>query len=163
MSVEIKPVGQIETRLQIQPGGAFHKMFANTCMKHMDRFVPMEVIGIHRGALRGSAHVEQNGEEMDIVYNTPYAHYMYEGKVYVDPLYKVAAFPIRNGKISFDPKDGEIEGFVSRKNVTKIPTNRDLKYHTPGTGPHWDRLMVSADMDQIERTLERKMEWVKKS
>ena len=142
MSVEFKPVGEIETRLQIQPGGAFHKMFANACMKHMDRFVPMEVVGENRGALRRSAHVEQNGEDIDVVYSTPYAHYMYEGKLYVDPV---------------------TGSSWARKDTKKVPTNIDLKYHTPGTGHHWDKLMVSADMEQIERTLERKMEWVKKS
>jgi len=139
MSVYIKPTSEIETRLQIEPGGVFHKRFANMCMKHMDRFVPMEVVGKNRGALRRSAHVEQNGEDIDVVYNTPYAHYMYEGKLWVDPV---------------------TGSSWARKDTKKVPTGIDLKYHTPGTGHHWDKRMVSSDMKDIERTLERQMEWV---
>lgn len=160
MSVEFNKTSEIITRLKLEPNGFWHNRLASMCMKRMDKYVPMEETGKHRGMLRRLAHIEQVGDELDIVYPGPYAHYMYEGKVYVDPLYNVAGFPIRNGKISFNPEDGAIEGFVSRKDVTKIPTNRDIKYHTPGTGPHWDRRMVSAEMQDIERAIERQMEWV---
>lgn len=139
MSVEFKPVGEIETRLQIEPGGYWHKRFANMCMKHMDRFVPMEVIGKQSGMLRRSAHIEQNDEDIAVVYNTPYAHYVYEGKLWVDPI---------------------TGSSWARKGTKKIPTDINLKYHTPGTGHHWDKLMVSADMEDIERTIERQMNWV---
>ena len=148
MSVEIKPTSEIITRLRLEKGGYWHKRLAELCKDRMTDFVPKD-----SGELRRKAHIE----DTTIVYPGPYAHYMYEGKVYVDPLYNVAAFPIRNGKISFDPKDGAIEGFVSRKNVTKIPTNRDLVYHEPGTGHHWDERMVSAYMDEIEKIIEKEM------
>lgn len=139
MSVYIKPTNEIVTRLNLEPGGPFHKRFANLCMKHMDRFVPMEVVGKNRGALRRSAHIEADGENVDIVYSTPYAHYMYEGKLWVDPV---------------------TGSSWARKDTKKVPTNIDLKYHTNGTGPHWDKRMVSSDMKEIEKILERQMEWV---
>jgi len=136
MSVEFKQTSEILTRLQFEPGGYYHKRFANLCMSHMDRFVPMEQVGKNRGNLRRLAHIEQSGDTIEIVYNGPYAHYVYEGKLWVDPI---------TGK-SFAEKDAK-----------KVPTNIDLHYSTPGTGPHWDKLMVSADMSNIEQILEREM------
>jgi hypothetical protein len=59
-----------------------------------------------------------------------YAHYMYEGIVYVDPVYKVGGF--------FSPD----YGFWSRKDVTKIPSDRHLEYTKEEAVPHWDEVAI---------------------
>lgn len=127
MSVYIKPTLEIETRLGIQEGGYWHKRLANICLKYMNQYVPKDV-----GTLRRKGHVE----DTDIVYPGPYAHYMYEGKLWVDPV---------------------TGSSWARKDTKKVPTDIDLQYHEPGTGHHWDRRMVSADMEEITKTLEREI------
>ena len=96
-----------------------------------------------------------------IIWNDPDANYHYEGKLMVDPKYKVGAFPLRmvNGKekISFDKKYGPITGFVSRKNIQKImdPKNRDLVYHGSGLrGSKWFDRMINAEMSELIKEIE---------
>lgn len=87
-----------------------------------------------------------------VVYNTPDANYLYEGKLMVDPFMKVGAFPIRNGKISFKESDGPIEGFVSRKNVPKIddPKGRSLNYHGGSMRREkWFDRMIDDKMEEL--------------
>ena len=68
----------------------------------------------------------------------------------VDPIAKVGAFPIRNGKISFDDKDGPIEKFVSRKGYPKImdPRQRDLA-NVRNEKDHWFDRMIDNEMDKL--------------
>lgn len=63
-----------------------------------------------------------------IITDTPYAKYLFYGKVMVDPKLRIAGF--------MTP-----EGWRSRKNVPKIRTNRDLQYtktKNRRAGPRWD-------------------------
>ena len=115
MSVTLNTISVIATNLGIDDNGKWHKEFANTCMKHMNRFVPKD-----SGTLRRSAHIEGT----DIVYPGPYARYQYKGQ----------------------RDDG---------------THVIKKWSEPGTGPYWDKRMVSADMRKIERDLERSIRWGK--
>ncbi|MBQ0074482.1 MAG: hypothetical protein KBT34_09835 [Prevotella sp.] len=58
--------------------------------------------------------------------NVEYAHYMYEGILYVDPVYRIGGF--------YSPD----YGFWSRAGVTKVPSSRGLNYTNPKAKPHWD-------------------------
>ncbi len=80
------------------------------------------LIPFQQGALRNSVNYPQGIYGGEIEYNTPYAHYMYEGKVYGPNI------PIRDA-------EGNITGWYSPPN--KRPTGRSLTYHTSGTGDHW--------------------------
>lgn len=42
----------------------------------------------------------------------------------------------------------------AKKGEKKFLTNKDLKYHTSGTGPKWDRLMVQRRGKELERDLQ---------
>ena len=68
---------------------------------------------------------------------SPYAHYQYIGKKYVDSKTKKGAFY------------SEDYGYWSRPGEKKEATNIDLNYHTAGTGPYWDKKMVSAEIDEV--------------
>lgn len=66
-----------------------------------------------------------------IIYVMPYSHYMYNGIIYVDPLFKVGGFT----------NDGGITWF-SRPGVEKIPSGRKFNYlkdPNPFATDHWDR------------------------
>ena len=72
----------------------------------------------------------------EITYVQPYSHYMYNGEVYVDPVYKAGGFTNDDG-----------ETFFSRKGVKKIPGGRPLNYRTdmnPYATDHWDRKAANA-------------------
>ena len=144
IQTKVKKASVIKARIGIESGGKAHKFFTKTCYRYMSKFVP----GGEKNDLNQNVEIVTDC----ITYKSPYAHYQYIGKLYIDPKYKVGAFPIRAGKISFNPADGEIEGFVSRKGIPKISTNKDLSYKShPGTGSYWDKKMwTSKKKDVIE-------------
>lgn len=71
MPVKINPTSVIKARLGIEPNGRIQKFFTQTCYKHMDKYVPRDT-----GDLRTIVDLEANA----ITYESPYAHYQYEGK-----------------------------------------------------------------------------------
>ena len=150
MSVYLKSSSVIKARLGIQRNGPAHAFLTQTCFKYMTSFVPGGV----------KSHLNQDADlKIDkIIYQGPDAQNLYYGKLMVDPKYKVGAFPIRNGKISFKKEDGPIEGFVSRKGITKINSSKDLKYHTPGTGARWDKRMWKSKKNNVIREVQKYVE-----
>lgn len=75
-----------------------------------DEYIPMQ-----QGALRGSVGFPQGIYGDEISWNTPYAHYQYEGELYL----------AENGSS------------WANKYEKKYPTGQPLNYHTPGAEPHW--------------------------
>lgn len=137
---KLKPISEIKVDLGINPDGRVQKYLQNTAYRFMGKYVP----GGESGEL--NKNVDLSNPEQ-ITYESIYAHFMYIGKVYIDPKYKIAGFPIRNGKISFNTQDGEIEGWVSRKGIPKVLTSRDLNIKTGES--HWDEKMMSAEKDKL--------------
>lgn len=133
MPVQLKPTSEIKARLGLEPNGRIQAFFTNECYKAMDEFVPMD-----NGDLRTNVDVQTDR----IVYESPYARYQYYGKKMVMP---------ENGKSAFYSPD---YGFWSIKGGKKILTNEDLVHHTPGTGPFWDKRMVSVKMDKVLKTVQ---------
>lgn len=79
------------------------------------------LVPFRQGALQSSASIGVNADE--IMWNTPYAHYLYEGKVYGPNI------PI------YDKITGELTGFCSPP--SKKPTGKQLEYHHLGATDHW--------------------------
>lgn len=77
-----------------------------------------------------------------IKYTSPYAHYMYMGKLYISPTLGVSGIPLKNDK------------WWSPKGEKKIPTNKKLKYHTSGTGAKWDKLMLQRRKNDLIKDVE---------
>ncbi len=129
VKLELKPTSTIIANLGIQEKGPVHKFFTNACYKYMCSFVPGGI----------NSHINQNVflQADSITYLSSDAHYQYIGKKYVDPKYKKGAF--------FSPD----YGYWSRPGITKIPTNIDLEYHTPGTGAYWDKRMWTSKGNQV--------------
>ena len=99
--MKLKPTSVIKTELGINPDGRVQKFFTDTCVKHMDKYVPMDI-----GNLRDNI----SKTTKSVTYESPYAHAQYVGIV--------------NGS--------EVRN-----------------YTTPGTGPYWDKRMVSAEMQTV--------------
>lgn len=133
MPVKMQPTSEIKARLGITPSGRVQKKFQSLCYRYMDKYVPR-----YEGNLRKNVDLSNPTE---IVYNSPYAHYQYEGKLYV----------MDNGKGSYySPK----YGFWSDKGMPKHDSGKPLTYHTGGTGDHWDKRMVSAEMGDLVKDLQ---------
>lgn len=97
-----------------------------------------EYIPLNVGALRDSGYIE-NGT--DVVWNTPYARYQWNGLIYEDPQLHCAGFKTD-------------AGWRSRKDVQKVPTNRKMTYQG-GTlrGPKWvDRMLNNGGREAIEQS-----------
>lgn len=133
MSVKLQPISSIKARLGIEPNGRVQKKFQNLCYEYMNKYVPRR-----DGSLRREVDLS---DPTKIVYEVPYAHYQYEGKLYV----------MDNGKGAYYSPE---YGFWSKKGE-KQRSDRDLVYHTAGTGHHWDERMVSAEMGDLTDKLQK--------
>lgn len=124
----LKPISEIKAKLGLEPTGPVQKFFTQTCYNHMDKYVPRDT-----GDL--ASNVELTADS--ITYKSPYAHYMYEGRV-MGP----------NIPITMKGVDEPI-GWFSPKGKPKQYTGKKITYHTAGTGPHWDKRMKSAEIKQV--------------
>nr|DAK54298.1 MAG TPA: Minor capsid protein [Caudoviricetes sp.] len=95
--------------------------------KDTEPFVPML-----NGVLRGKTKVVGNL----IVYDGPYARYLYYGKLYVDPL---------------------TGSSYARDGVTKVPAvpEKDLIFHKPGTCSHWFEASKAQNTEKWVRVAEK--------
>ncbi len=128
MSVKMNPTSQIKARLGINKGGRIQKHLTNTVYRYMDKYVPY-----NDGALRTVTEV---GIDY-VLYKSPYAHYQYKGILYVDP---------------------ETGSSYARRDVTKVPTSKNLNYNTAGTGSYWDKKMMSAEGDKMIAEVQKKID-----
>lgn len=82
------------------------------------------LIPFQQGALRNSVNYPEGIYGGVIEYNTPYAHYQYEGEVY-------------GPNIPIYDSNGKLTGYFSPPK--KNPTGRPLQYHPEGTerGDNW--------------------------
>lgn len=97
----------------------------NTADRLMTPFVP----GGSGGML---AKLKTYPNNYSIKYTSPYAHYQYTGKLMLT----------KNG--SSWAKRGE----------KKYYTNKKLKYHTSGTGDHWDKMMMQRRGKELAKDVE---------
>ena len=83
-------------------------------------------------------------EPFQVTYNSPYAHYQWMGKLYVDSITLKGAF--------YDPD----YGFWSRPGVSKIPTGIPLNYskeQNPLATSHWEVPAFEAFKDDVARAV----------
>ena len=129
--VKMKPTSVIKARLGIQPNGPVQQYFTKICAEHMDKYVPFREGGL--------AYDTRRIESNKIIYNAPYAHYMYEGLVMGPNI------PIKENEI--------IVGWYSPKGKPKHYTGKSIKYNQDGghpyAGPHWDKRMWSAEKEEV--------------
>ena len=125
--------------LGLEEHGRLVRACADEILLLSDEYVPMD-----EGALKKDGTVEDGTS--DVVWDEPYAHYVWEGLVYEDPELHCAGFQTDNG-------------WRSRKKVKKVPTERKLQYQN-GTsrGAHWvDRMLQEGGLEKIEKVLEKEL------
>lgn len=132
-----RPISRIANE---RTGGNPARLFlANEAKKLMEPYVPAQVGSLHL-AQNVRTYVE-NGEGI-VEYLSPYAHYQYEGELYVDPKTEKGAF--------YSPECGH----WSRPKISKVPTGKKLKYSTfehPLATSHWDKAMKTARGTELAR------------
>lgn len=138
VKVDFEPTSVIEIKLGIDPNGRVQRKAQDLCYRYMNKYVPFRAgSGEH---LR--TKVDLSNPEL-IVYESIYAHYMYEGKVMGPNI------PIK--------KNGVVVRYFSPKG-RKHYTGKDIHYKTPGTYDHWDEKMKDNDMTTIVSNLQKYVE-----
>lgn len=136
VDIKVPTVATVLNNLGLQPNGAAQVFVTNTAKEMMKPFVPVD-----NNALRSLVFPVDSFTAL--VYQSPYAHYQYMGKLYVDPI---------TGKGSFFNQN---YGHWSRPNVNKVPSERELKYHGGLlTGPKWDERMIEQRGEEFIRAIQ---------
>lgn len=135
--VQIQPSQEIVRRLGLEPGGRAQRHFTNEVRRWSDDYVPMD-----SGMLKNNTSTES--DYTGYTYESPYAHYMYIGDLFVDPITLKGAF--------FDG----VDKIWSRPNTPKIkdPNGRKLNNWNGKRGPYWVERMWADNGDTICRELE---------
>lgn len=139
VEIKIKPISVIETELGIEPNGKAHAYFTELCAEHMDKYIP------YREGFLSQINRVINVDSIE--YNSPYAHYMYEGKVMGPNI------PIKDA-------NGNIVRWFSKG--PKYYTGADIDYSKSQAqaghefaGPYWDKRMVSAEKEELKEELSK--------
>lgn len=132
--MKLKPVSEIKIRLGIQEGGPAHKFFTSECFRYMKKYVPRG----ESSSLNENVYLGPNY----ITYTHPYAHYQWEGELYVDPI---------TGKGSFYEKDFGHWSRPKEEGIKKVPSGKELN-HDVGFS-HWDEKMKEVEMKNIEKSV----------
>lgn len=124
--------------LGLEERGRVQQAVTHAVLEESDPYVPFS-----SGELKDNGKIE-NGT--DIVWRSPYAHYMWAGIVYVDPVLHCAGFKTE-------------DGWRSRKYVSKIPSDpeRKLNYHNGSLrSAKWvEKMMQDGGREKIEQIARR--------
>ena len=137
--VDMAPVQSIMDRLGVTAKGDVQQFHTANVRRRIQRYMPFR-----SGATIKTMVIQSPVDEPFINVIGDHAHYIYEGKVWVDPVTHAAGFLTANG-------------WRSRKDVAKVKTDRDLDYDkskNPEAGPHWDRHLVAAEGKQMQAELQ---------
>lgn len=138
--LELNPIGKIIKDKGLDPGGDAQKFHTANVLRRIKRYMPFD-----SGMTYKVTVAQTDVSKPYIITNTPYAKYLFYGKVMIDPKLGVAGF--------MTP-----EGWRSRKNCVKVLTGRDLQYtrtKNPNAGPRWDRALSVAEGKAMAADLQR--------
>lgn len=129
MSVKFKPTSNIIFDLGIEKNGRVQTYLANTLARYMERQVPKGDTGLLSTVVTVTPST--------ITYEMPYAHYIYIGKLYVDPLTRSS---------------------WARKGVKKVATDKNLVIKNGYS--YWDKVTLGLYRHDIEKEVQ---EYAKRS
>ena len=122
-------------------GGRDGQLFlANTAARFMDPYMPADNL-----VLAQNIDIAADEDKGAVHYLSPYAHYQWEGELYVDS---------ETGKGAYT--DGE--QFWSRPGVAKVPSGKPLHYSDfrhPLATSHWEKAMMTARKDDLAEALNK--------
>ena len=120
--------------------GAVQMFHTQNVLRRIKRYMPFR-----SGATYKITVAQTDIRKPMIVTDTPYAKYLFQGKVMVDPATGVAGFMTT-------------EGWRSRKGCTKVLTDRDLKFFrgkNPQAGARWDLALSANEGKALAADLQR--------
>lgn len=136
VKVQLQPTSVIKANLGIDKDGPVMKFFVQTCAKKMDKYVPVDTGNLASYKIQGNY----------VIYDQPYAHYMYEGLV-------------MGPNIPIKDENGNITGWWSKgpKHYTgkKIDYSKSIARGHQFAGPHWDERMWSAEKEDIVKEVQK--------
>ncbi len=138
--LEMNSVGQILKDKGLNETGNLQQFHTANVLRRIKRYMPF-VSGMTYKVTVAQTDIKKP----EIVTNTPYAKYLFYGKVMIDPKLGVAGF--------MTP-----EGWRSRKGCVKVRTGRDLQYNrtkNPRAGPRWDRALSANEGRAMAADLQR--------
>ena len=124
VKVKINNVNKILKDHGLNEEGRVIKFLRDDADRLMNPYIPMD-----NGMLRRNKSYPSNHE---IKYISPYAKYQYYGKLML----------AKNGSS------------WAKKGEKKVLTSRNLKYHTSGTGPKWNELMMQRNKNTLIKDVE---------
>ena len=127
-------------KFHLESGGKVQQAVDRCVIEYSKRYCPKNT-----GVLESSPYTASPPGSGKVIYNTPYAHYLYYGVVYGPN------FPIYDAT-------GALVGWRSPKNQKKHPTDRELKYSqekNPLAGSFWVARMKADRMKDIEEVANR--------
>lgn len=140
--IDMNPIKQILQERGLQEFGSVQKFLDKRIIEYAEPYTPRD-----NGILYASALNATDFGSGEVIYNTPYAHYLYEGILYVDPVYDKGAFFNENF------------GFWSRKGVQKVPSDRKLNYKGGGSrGKKWVDRMWTEKKNEIIAEVQAKVD-----
>lgn len=122
---------ELEKRLGVAPGGHVQKAVDAAVIRECFPYLPFD-----EGVLAGSANTATELGSGEVIYDTPYARYLYYGEVYGPNI------PI--------VENGTVVGYWSPPE--KSGTGRKLQYNTekhPLAGSHWFERAMADHMDDV--------------
>ena len=125
VKVKMNPVNKIIKDHGLDKDGRVVRHLRDTADRLMMPYIP-------GGAGGQLAKLKTYPSNHEIKYTSPYAHYQYTGKAMV----------AENG--SAWAKKGEKKHYSGKK----------LKYHTSGTGPKWDKIMMQRRKNDLIKDVE---------
>ena len=124
VKVKMNSVNKIIKDHGLNKDGRVIRFLRDDADRLMNPFVPMD-----NGMLRRNKTYPKNNE---IKYTSPYAKYQYYGKLML-------------------AKNGSVWAKLGEK---KVSTSKNLRYHTSGTGAHWDKLMMQRRKNDLVKDVE---------
>lgn len=138
--LEMNSVGQILKDKGLDANGDVQRFHTANVLRRIKRYMPF-VSGMTYKVTVAQTDISRP----HIITDTPYAKYLFYGKVMIDPKINAAGF--------MTP-----EGWRSRKGSVKVRTSRNLVYtrtKNPQAGPRWDRALSAAEGKAMAADLQR--------
>lgn len=137
-SLYLPSIEQMIKDCGLDDGGEIQQYIDQFVLEQSEPYIPMD--DARQLILSGSRATQIGSGE--VAWDTPYASYIYEGKLMVDPITLKGAFYSKD------------YGFWSRPNIPKImdPSGRNLEYHGGANRKdHWfDRMMIDKKDELIQ-------------
>lgn len=124
VKVKMNSVNKIIKDHGLDSNGRATRFLRDEADRLMNQFIPMDNGMLRRNKTYPNAST--------IKYTSPYAHYQYTGKLMLT-------------------KSGSS---YAKKGEKKFYTSKKLKYHTSGTGAHWDKLMLQRHRNSLTKDVQ---------